>query len=171
MKASSARPVTIDGRARGFVLSAAMGSVLVGLPYALRLFGSVEAEVVHWGRVAIGLDSLLLALACIVRGSRITAGVAAVLAALAAAVAMLQVPPAILWVLFHGQPITDGSPPGGFVGHWALSLPHVALAALALAVPHRLLRARGVAGTPDLADAPRAHRSAKPTDRATAGRA
>lgn len=142
----------------------AVGSMLVGLPYALRLFGQTEAEVAHWGWVSIGLGCLLLALAGAARARVIRAAAIAASAAVVGAVPVLQALPALLWVLFHGEPITDGSPPGGFEGHWALSLPHVAVAALGLAALYRLLRARRVTGTSDFADALRAHRSGEPAD-------
>ncbi len=164
MKMPVSRSLPVTAIARVLLVRAAVGSVLVGLPYALRLLGPVEAEVTHWGWLSIGLGCLLLLLAWVARARAIRAAAAAFAAATAGAVALLQVLPALLWVLFHGQPITDGSPPGGFVGYWALSLPHVAVAALALAALYHLLRARPVTDGPDFAEVLGAHESGEPVD-------
>ena len=56
-------------------------------------------------------------------------------------VALLQVPPVLLWFAFHGSGISDGTPPSTFVAHWAYSIPHLALLA-ASAVMVRTLLAR-----------------------------
>lgn len=153
---------------------AAIGAVLIGLPYALRLFGDVEAEVTHWGWVSMGLGGLLAALAWVARvhdgagrvadRPRLTAIVAATTAATLAAIALMQALPALLWVLFHGHEITDGSPPGGFVGHWALALPHVAVAAIALVALRGLLRARRGTDASRFEEVLEAHRFGEPLD-------
>jgi hypothetical protein len=87
--------------------------VALGLPYLMSAFGPTEAEVRVWGW-------LCLALVC-------------------AAIGMLQVPAALLWFLFHGSGISDGSPPSAFVAHWAYALPHLALLALSVLAAARLL--------------------------------
>lgn len=156
MKTTSTVPCT--DAARRMALATATGSVLIGLPYATRLLGAVEAEVDHWGWIAIGLGGALLLLAWSVRRGRVLPACLAALASGEGAAAALQVPPALLWVLFHGQPISDGSPPGGLVAHWAFALPHIAVAALALAALCGLLRRRPAAA-PMFADVLQAHES------------
>ncbi len=137
----------------------ALGSALIGLPYVLRLFGNVEVEVTHWGWVSIGLGGALLASERLTRvlPGRATAVAVAMTVAMAGAVALLQSLPALLWVLFHGNAITDGSPPGGFIGHWAFAVPHVVVAALAVAALYRLLRARPAIASPGFEEELEAH--------------
>ena len=50
--------------------------------------------------------------------------------------------PALLWMLFHGRGISDGTPPAAFVAHWAYALPHLAVAFLDNVALQRLLRGR-----------------------------
>ncbi len=42
-----------------------------------------------------------------------------------ALVALLQVPPIILWFVFHGSGIADG--PSPFAAHWGYTIPHLTL--------------------------------------------
>ena len=51
--------------------------------------------------------------------------------------ALLQVPPVLLWFLFHGQVISDG--PTGPMGNALWAVPHLAVAAGALATAGLLL--------------------------------
>jgi len=108
------------------MLVTALGAILLGLPYLLRAFGPTEAEVVAWGRVTLLTGVALAALALYLWRSRRR------LAQLALSLgygwlAVLQVLPTGLWILFHGSGISDGSPPSAFVAHWAYALPHLAL--------------------------------------------
>jgi len=124
--------------------AAALGGMVLGLAYVLRVFGPTEAEVAFCGVVALALGALLLAVAGAVwaRHAPLSAASVAMVVAMCAALALLQVLPVLLWVLFHGQPISDGSPPSAFRAHWAFSLPHVLVALLALGAAFRLLRAQ-----------------------------
>lgn len=127
--------------APGIVAALGVGNALIGLPYMLRAFGPTEAEVVQWGQVALAaglfLAGLSLALA-------FTEGRVAALRFVTALgygfLALMQVLPSLLWPLFHGMGISDGSPPSDFVAHWAYALPHVALLAGNILVMWRLLR-------------------------------
>lgn len=83
--------------------------------------------------VGMGLVLGLLALAC-AWSERPAAR--AVLALGYGALALLQGLPIVLWFLFHGSGISDGSPPSSFVAHWGFSLPHIALLAVSLGVVH-----------------------------------
>lgn len=154
MPAPTRRPLPPGRSAPRPIVCTAVGSIVVGLPYALRAYGNVEVEVTHWGWVSMACGCLLLALAWLLRAGIVRFGAVTTAASAAAtgAVALLQTLPALLWVLFHGQAITDGSPPGGFVGHWALALPHVALAALALTGLCRLVRGHAFHGNRGFAE-------------------
>jgi len=129
-------------RARGTLpgLLGSAGSIALGLTYVLHAFGPTEAEVVLWGRVSIylGLAVVPLTVGAWRSHSRIIQGVAGLGWGI---VALLQVPPVLLWFAFHGSGISDGTPPSTFVAHWAYSIPHLALLA-ASAVMVRTLLAR-----------------------------
>jgi len=43
---------------------------------------------------------------------------------------LLQILPSILWFLFNGTGISDGSPPSDFVASWIYSLPHISIGLL-----------------------------------------
>ena len=108
------------------MLIAAGGSILLGLPHLLRAFGPTEAEVVSWGQVALLTGIALAALALLLWRSR--RKLAQLVLSLGYGwLALLQVLPIALWILFHGSGISDGSPPSAFVAHWAYALPHLAL--------------------------------------------
>ena len=106
--------------------------------YVLHAFGPTEAEVVLWGRVSIylGLAVVPLTVGAWRSHSRIIKGVAGLGWGI---VALLQVPPILLWFAFHGSGISDGTPPSTFVAHWAFSLPHLALLAASAAMVCTLL--------------------------------
>lgn len=161
MPAPTHRPPPSGRSARRPIVCTAVGSIVVGLPYALRAYGNVEVEVTQWGWVSMACGCLLLALAWLVRAGlvRFTAVTTAASAAATGAVALLQTLPALLWVLFHGNAIADGSPPGGFVGHWAFAVPHVVVAALAVAALYRLLRARPAIASSGFEEVLEAHRA------------
>lgn len=112
----------------------------LGLAYISYAFGPTEQEVVTWGQITFysGLGIALLTLV----GRRLSGAarlvVRTVLALSLTAMALLQIPPALLWILFHNQGISDGSPPSAFVAHWAYSLLHIAATALSLTAAVRL---------------------------------
>jgi len=108
------------------MLVTALGAVLLGLPYLLRAFGPTEAEVVSWGRVTLLTGVTLAVLALLLWRSR--RKLAQLILSLGYGwLALLQVLPIALWILFHGSGISDGSQPSAFVAHWAYALPHLAL--------------------------------------------
>lgn len=108
------------------LLLTAGGSILLGMPYLLRAFGPTEAEVVLWGQVAMITGAVLAALALLLARQR-NRWAQLVLSLGYGWLALLQVLPIGLWILFHGSGISDGSPPSAFVAHWGYALPHLAL--------------------------------------------
>ena len=114
------------------------GSIALGLMYVLHSFGPTEAEVVLWGRVLIYLVLVVVPLTVGAwrSNSRSIKGVASLGWSM---VALLQIPPILLWFAFHGSGISDGTPPSTFVAHWAYSIPHLALLAASAAMVRTLL--------------------------------
>lgn len=94
-------------------------TIVIGLPYATHALGSTEVEVMQWGRTCITLGLLLL-VATLVK-SRVSVWLQVVSLLVIAAI---QLPPAFLWLLFHGTGISDGAPPSTFVAHWGWAIPH-----------------------------------------------
>lgn len=135
-----------------------LGAAMLGLLYVNHAFGPTEAEVASWGQIAFysGLAITLLSLIVRRAGRGTTTDPAAaagpsvgdgvvnllrpLLALAASALALLQIPPAILWFLFHNSGISDGSPPSAFVAHWAYAIPHILVGALCLGAVYQLFR-------------------------------
>jgi len=115
------------------------GAILLGLPYILHAFGPTEAEFVTWGRVSVWAGIVLGLLWLGIGRSNRTAAKAA-LAGGILLVALLQVPPILLWFAFHGTGISDGSPPSTFVAHWGYAIPHVVLLVACVAGFYRLVQ-------------------------------
>lgn len=104
----------------------AWGAVLLGLPYVLRAFGPTEAEVVRWGEISVGVG-IALGIAWLISRLVPYGFLRWLLMLGAAAVALLQPFPVWLWLVFHGNGISDGTPPASFVAHWTYALPHLVL--------------------------------------------
>ena len=124
-----------------------LGATALGLLYATYAFGPTEAEVAMWGTVAFfaGLAIVIGAAGLqVARPGALRLGIAL----LTGAVALLQGPPILLWFIFHGAGISDGSPHTPFVAHWAYALPHVIVAALCVVAALGLARHPGVEGAP-----------------------
>ena len=110
-----------------------LGAVALGLLYAGYAFGPTEAEVAGWGRVAIILGvALILVTAARAVAKPVMTLVVSATTLVAVATALIQLPPIVLWFVFHGSGISDGTPPSSFVAHWAYALPHAIVAALCL---------------------------------------
>ena len=122
-----------------FMLVGALGSILLGLPYILRLFGPTEAEVVMWGRVSLW-TGVVLSLLTIGLGANNNIIVKMFLSLGYLFLAMLQILPIYLWFWFHGFGISDGSPPSTFVAHWGYALPHVVLLVVSGVVVYYIYR-------------------------------
>ncbi|MDX9953475.1 MAG: hypothetical protein RBT75_05245 [Anaerolineae bacterium] len=121
------------------MLIAAGGSILLGLPYLVHAFGPTEAEVVSWGQVAIATGAVLAGLVLLLWRQR-HRWAQIVLSVGYGWLALLQVLPIVLWLLFHGTGISDGSPPSPFTAHWAFALPHLALFVLSAFILRQLPR-------------------------------
>ncbi len=108
-----------------------LGAAALGLLYAGYAFGPTEAEVAAWGRVAVILGAaLVVGAAAQVATSAALVRVAMPLVAVTTA--LMQLPPIVLWFVFHGSGISDGTPPSSFVAHWAYALPHAVVVALCI---------------------------------------
>lgn len=128
-----------DGRLRiTAMLLGGFGAILLGLPYIFHAFGPTEAQVVIWGWVSLCMGVVLIFLAIgLSRSKNILAKVALAFGYLT--LALLQVPPVVLWFAFHGSGISDGTPPSTFVAHWGYSVPHLVLLVASLMVVYHVV--------------------------------
>lgn len=102
------------------------GSVLLGLPYILEVFGPTESIVALWGQVSVFLGVLLVFSAITlhrvdIRIKRL------ILASEFSILALLQIPPTFFWIESHGHGISDLPYPDQFIAHWGYSIPHMIL--------------------------------------------
>ena len=111
------------------MVAGAVGAIILGFVYIFRAFRPMEAEVVLWGEVSVGLGITLGILALTV-GSKRTKLRRLILGLGYAVLVVLQIPPTILWFAFHGSGISDGTPPSPFVAHWGYAIPHIILLAI-----------------------------------------
>lgn len=99
-----------------------LSSIALGYSYAHELYALLESEVQQWGYFSelLGVVLLLLAL-------KPTHGV--FMRFILNICLVIQIPPIILWVIFHGSRITDAPQTiaDQFVAHWAFSIPHIVL--------------------------------------------
>jgi len=122
------------------MLFCGIGAILLGLPYIFHAFGPTEAQVVIWGEVSLCIGMILLFLA--IGLGRSTKRLAKVAVAFGhVLLALIQVPPVVLWFAFHGSGISDGTPPSTFVAHWGYSIPHLVLLGASLMVVSYVARA------------------------------
>lgn len=103
-------------------------SIVIGLIYALGLYGSTEVEVNQWGIITM-LGGIITISISIIKGNRF---IRVIMIFLIVLISMAQVPPIALWITFHGYTITDGTPPSSFVAHWAFAIPHIFIFILGL---------------------------------------
>ena len=130
-----------DGHLRiTVILLGGFGGILLGLPYIFHAFGPTEVQVVIWGEASLGTGVVLLFLAIGLGRSKKTFAKVD-LAFGYVILALLQVPPVVLWFAFHGSGISDGTPPSAFVAHWGYSVPHLVLLGTSLMVIYDLVRA------------------------------
>ncbi|MDD2246568.1 MAG: hypothetical protein PHC39_05755 [Proteiniphilum sp.] len=102
-----------------------IGNILLGYSYVHEWYGVLESEVQYWGYFSEVLGLLLLILAWMPHKGNFTRVILSICL-------VIQIPPIILWFIFHGGEITDYVPAFSdqFVAHWAFSVPHILLAAM-----------------------------------------
>lgn len=105
------------------------GSMGLGYTYAHELYGVLESEVQQWGYLSEILGAVLFLLVFKPRHGRFMSLILYLCLG-------IQIPPIILWFIFHGSRITDAPPTinDQFVAHWAFSIPHIILLTLCLCV-------------------------------------
>ncbi|MDH7576981.1 MAG: hypothetical protein QHH75_03960 [Bacillota bacterium] len=117
-----------------------VGSVVLGLPYALKIFGPTEAVVALWGRTSVFIGILLIISSFALRPVK-TKAIKFLLALEFSILALLQVFPIFFWIVMYGQGITDlPYQPGDFIAHWGYSIPHLIIFVNAVLVIYLLLR-------------------------------
>lgn len=115
---------------RRWKMIGAIGAIMVAIPYIVHAYGPTEAEVAAWGMFSLAWGIILLLLSLFSFGK--------IVAYLGfSTVALVQIPPIILWFLFHGQGISDGSPPSGFTAHWGYSMPHILIFLICAAILYK----------------------------------
>ena len=119
------------------MLVGGIGTILLGLPYVFHAFGPTEAEVVTWGRLSLYFGTGLILLSIGI--GRSNERVAKVFLSLGyTSLALFQMLPLVLWLVFDGSGISDGSPSSAFVAQWLYSIPHLALLIVSLIVLYQL---------------------------------
>lgn len=105
------------------------GSMVLGYTYAHELYGVLESEVQQWGYLSEFLGVVLFLLVLKSTHGRFMSFILYVCMG-------IQIPPIILWFIFHGSRITDAPPTMNdqFAAHWAFSIPHIILLILCLCV-------------------------------------
>jgi len=121
------------------MLVAGIGAILLGLPYIFHAFGPTEAEVVIWGRVSMYMGASLILLSIGI-GHSMRRAAKVFLSVGYIGLGLFQVLPIVLWLVFHGSEISDGTPPSTFGAKWLYSIPHVALLVFSLLIPYQLWR-------------------------------
>lgn len=102
-------------------------TILTGLLYLFRVFGPSESEVVTWGILAVILGGVIVLLRT--NKYKLTNGIKMIFVFL---LVLLQIPAIILWFLFNGSGISDGTPQSNFVAHWIFALPHMMIVFLGI---------------------------------------
>jgi len=117
-----------------------VGAIIVGLPYIYRAFGPTEAEVVLWGKVSLYIGIVLILFSLMAGHKRAGTVIKPILGLGYSILSLLQVPPILLWFLFHGSGISDGTPPSSFVALWGYATPHIILLTICVFILYRLFR-------------------------------
>ena len=111
----------LSNKAKYYSILIGIMSVIVGLIYAIGVYGETEAEVGYWGFFSIIIGAILVVLPNIIWNERMKD----LLSFFIIFNAIIQMPAIILWFIFHGTGISDGSPPSLFIAHWGYSIPHI----------------------------------------------
>lgn len=117
-----------------------VGAIVLGLPYVYRAFGPTEAEVVLWGKVSLYIGIVLVLLSLVAGHKRARVVIKPIMGLGYLILSVLQVPPILLWFLFHGSGISDSTPPSSFVAHWGYAIPHMILLTVCVFILSSLFR-------------------------------
>ena len=60
-------------------------------------------------------------------------------------VGLIQIPPIILWFIFYGHEISDGTPPSSFIAHWGYSMSHIFIFLICVAILYKKINLKGKA--------------------------
>ncbi len=117
---------------RIFIFITGIITIMLGYSYSHELYGTLEAEVEQWGYVAQVLGFIVVGLIFNTKWGIFTRLVLYLNM-------LIQIPPIILWFIFHGSSITDWtySP---FIAHWAFSIPHILVFILCLELLRHLIK-------------------------------
>ena len=110
-------------------------TALTGLLYVFRVFGPTESEVVTWGILAVILGGCVVLL-----GININIITNFIKIGFVFFLVLIQIPAIILWFLFNGRGISDGTPPSSFVAHWIFAIPHMVIVLLGIILIISLLK-------------------------------
>ncbi|MBE4907781.1 hypothetical protein IMZ08_06895 [Bacillus luteolus] len=106
-------------------------AIITGFTYVLGVFGPTEAEVSDWGFFAAVLGGIMIYFRMNKSTTKTSNLIKTVFAFL---LLLIQIPAVILWFMFSGSGISDGSPASDFVAHWIYAVPHIAIIILGLLV-------------------------------------
>ncbi|KKM09421.1 hypothetical protein SY88_18895 [Clostridiales bacterium PH28_bin88] len=127
MNKSSIKTKPLFQHLTGLCVLAGVLAIIMGLVYITNLPGltsDATGSTLLWGWLVLlnGMFALWLAL----RGNQGHGSNKAGIRIRLGLMFLMQLPPILLWFLYHGQVISDG--PVGPVGNWLWSLPHITLA-------------------------------------------
>ncbi|QOR66501.1 hypothetical protein IM538_22535 [Cytobacillus suaedae] len=106
-------------------------AIITGFTYVLGVFGPTEAEVSDWGFFAAVLGGIMIYFGMNKPTTKTSNLIKTVFTFL---LMLVQIPAVILWFMFSGSSISDGSPASDFVAHWIYAVPHIAIIILGLLV-------------------------------------
>jgi len=109
----------------------------VGLPYVFKAFGPSEHILVTWGKSTVLIGAALLLGSLLIK-EKISRIQKLILALVCSGLAIMQVPPIILWFVFHGSGIDEYNQ-SNFVAHWGYALPHAVLFLICVLTLYSLL--------------------------------
>ena len=113
---------------RSVVVSVGILTIALGLVYYTnvpRMVSDALAPTTLWGRTALVAGTIAVLSSLLGRAGWILGCI------LLAVIALLQIPPMILWVVFDGTIV--GEPKSGApIGHWYWAIPHILLLALSV---------------------------------------